>query len=111
VKTKDGAEFNLGMTLVTDSGTEIPTNSENFFLYHDEYGHDFIGQKSLCGMFNPVNTFFSSHAARLTYYEKYLLQMKEDIQKDIDYLGKILEHESRENLHKYNRGDFLSLRG
>jgi hypothetical protein len=105
--TKDGAEFKLGMTLITDSGGEIQTNEE-YFIVFSEYGYNFIGRKNGC-MFTPTNHFFSSHAARLIYYKKYLQQMKEEVQTDIDKLDDILEHEDPENLCQYSRGDFLYL--
>jgi hypothetical protein len=103
VETKDGVEFKPGMTLVTDSGDELETNERDFIIL------PFEGTIGRGGMHTAVNRFYSSQAARLSYYKESLEKAQKEIQKDIDIIKDVLEVGNSADMSRYQRDDFLYL--
>lgn len=86
MKTIDGVEFKLGMTLVTQGGREIPTNEQEHVIMQHE-GVDCIGLKAHHIDYG-IDTFYSSQEARIKDQVAFLEDMKRKLDIDIEHIKK-----------------------
>jgi hypothetical protein len=86
-KTRDGADFVLGMTLVTElQGLEKPTNPDDHEVVSetiDGVTIHFIGRKR-AGVWTNLRNFYSSHEARLADIRRRLEARATEIQAEIE---------------------------